>query len=128
MLICSLIQTPVAFFLRKFSTDEEMEKVFRKPWQKRLVKIIGIISRIQLFFCSIIIKEKGNPATSKDAPIVVGAPHSTFFDAWIAVTMGAWHKDRISPVVAAEYVDGNIIGGSLMNVSSPIKVYRQDGE
>ena len=125
-----MIQAPLAFFLRKYSTNEEMEKIFQKPWQKRLVKIIGVISRIQLFFFSIIVTVKGKKVSSKEAPIMICAPHSTFIDAWITEIMGIDYgiPDRITPVVAKELGNNPITGGALMKICHPIKVDRKDWE
>merc|ERR1719397_359160 len=43
-----------------------------------------------MFMCvGFVVKVKGEQASSKDAPILVVAPHSTFFDALAVAVMGA---------------------------------------
>jgi len=60
-----------------------MEKIFQKSWQRNIMAVLSFSSRLQLFFLSIVITEKGYRATPEEAPVVIAAPHSAFLDSWI---------------------------------------------
>ena len=63
---------------------------------------------------------KGDQASSKDAPILVVAPHSTFFDSLPVVLMGA-------PSVVAKAETTSIpFWGAIIKMTQPVLVHRSD--
>ena len=69
-----------------------MKKVLIKPWQKYLVSIIALLGRFQLFILSVLVTEKGTPASTKEAPVLVIAPHSTIVDGFFMLYHGYKNK------------------------------------
>lgn len=51
--------------------------------------VCKLVCRIYFFFGFYSVRVKGNPSTSKEAPIMVVAPHSSMFDALPVAIMGA---------------------------------------
>ena len=76
---------------------------------KRLVR--GIV-RLTFSFCGFpLVTVKGNPSNSKEAPVLVVAPHSAYFDALPVVAMGA------PSVVAKGEIQNNPIFASMIKTS-----------
>ena len=86
ILILSCFNVFLYSLLRVFSTAEEMEKTFKKSWQKNIIAVLSFSSRLQLFLFSIIITEKGRLPPPDEAPIIIAAPHVGWLDAWLSHT------------------------------------------
>lgn len=92
-------------------------------WRRKLVECtVGPLSRCLFFVMGFHVKVKGRRATSKEAPIFVVAPHSTYFDAiaWIVAGMP-------SSVSRAENVSIPLLGRILQAVQ-PVLVSRLDSD
>jgi lysophosphatidylcholine acyltransferase / lyso-PAF acetyltransferase len=56
---------------------------------RKLKTVVGWLFRAMIFFGSAhYVKIKGKRATSKEAPILLGTPHTSFFDALAVIISG----------------------------------------
>lgn len=70
-------------------TREELKLHPLKGWRRKLRTVVGYLFRSMYFVGSANwIKIKGQIASPKEAPILVGAPHSSFFDALSVLISG----------------------------------------
>jgi hypothetical protein len=111
--------------LRAFSTDEEMEKIFQKSWQKIILKLLTFSSRLQLFFFGVVVTFKGRLASPEEAPVIIAVPHTSIVDSW---AIGACSNGRkITFLTTADY--NNIFKvGAYGLACHPIVVNKNDPE
>lgn len=91
-------------------------------WRRALFQIVGVIGRVQLFTLGFLwIKTTGRRASRNEAPILVFAPHSTYFDTL------AWFSSFPMPssVSRMENAQTPLIG-ALLKTQEPVLVSRQD--
>ena len=89
-------------------------------WRLLMRIIICYIIRFMYICLGFIVRVKGEQADSKDAPILVVAPHSTFYDSLPVVLMGA-------PSVVAKAETTSIpFWGAIIQMSQPVLVHRSD--
>jgi len=119
-LICLLLCTFLAFLgLRGLSSKEVDAKPFT-GWRLFLRNVVCYILRFMFFCCGFILRIKGNQASSREAPILVVAPHSTFFDSLAVCVTGG-------PSVVAKAETSSIpFWGSLIRFTQPVLVHRND--
>jgi len=101
-------------------SQEEVDRAPFTGWRLLFRNIVCIILRFMFMCVGFVVKVKGEQASSKDAPILVVAPHSTFFDALAVAVMGA-------PSVVAKAETSNIpFWGDLIRFTQPVLVHRSD--
>ena len=101
-LIGSII-TVIGYF--NVNESELSNKPITSSWTKRIKKILGVLSRTIFRVCGINVTSKGNIASTEEAPILVMAPHASYFD---AVLM--WWSNTPSCVIAADKINIPIYG------------------
>ena len=101
----------------------DQTEVDRAPftgWRLLFRNIVCIILRFMFMCVGFVVRVKGQQASSKDAPILVVAPHSTFFDALAVAVMWA-------PSVVAKAETSTIpFWGDLIRFTQPVLVHRSD--
>ncbi|XP_032826988.2 lysophosphatidylcholine acyltransferase 1-like [Petromyzon marinus] len=114
-----LLAWPFAFMASLWRTKANADQPF--PWWLKLLDIPLISIMRGLWFVGGFhwVKVKGRPASTKEAPIVAVAPHSSYFDA-IPVTMG------MSSIVAKSESQEVPIWGTLIKYVQPVFVSRDD--
>jgi len=99
---------------------EDIDKAAFTGWRKFTRDCICYILRFMYICCGFIVRIEGEQASSKDAPILVVAPHSTFFDSLPVVLMGA-------PSVVAKAETTSIpFWGAIIKMTQPVLVHRSD--
>ncbi|CAO1416740.1 unnamed protein product [Diamesa hyperborea] len=90
-------------------------------WRRTLRKMVGLTMRGMYWAGSVhYIRVKGKQATTKEAPILLGAPHTSFFDALGVIITGP-------ASVVAKVESGSIpFYGKLIDCAQPIYVCRED--
>ncbi|XP_065351916.1 lysophosphatidylcholine acyltransferase isoform X1 [Cloeon dipterum] len=90
-------------------------------WRRSLRAVISKLVRLLMVFGSFhTVKVKGRQATQREAPVLILAPHSSFFDALPVVLLG-------SPSIVAKAETANIpFFGKLINYTQPVYVWRDD--
>lgn len=89
-------------------------------WRLLVRKLICFIIRFMYICVGFIVRVKGEQARAGEAPILVVAPHSTFFDSLAVVLMGA-------PSVVAKAETTSIpFWGAIIQMSQPVLVLRTD--
>ncbi|CAO2639042.1 Lysophosphatidylcholine acyltransferase 2B [Lemmus lemmus] len=92
-----------------------------KSWRKHLMKpALQFLFRLTFFFAGFLVKVKGKKATREEAPILVTAPHSTFFDAIAVVVAG------LPSVVSASHNVRIPLAGKCLLSTQPVLVKRED--
>lgn len=118
------ISLVLAQLLTQFSTEREMKNVLTKPWQQHLLNTIVLLGRFQIFISSVVVTIKGQAAPTKEAPILVIAPHSTIVDAAFLFYHGC--QNNIPAPISAKENGNAFIVGRLLRVCNPIFVSRTD--
>ncbi|NXW40274.1 PCAT2 acyltransferase, partial [Nyctiprogne leucopyga] len=92
-----------------------------KGWRRRMIQTtLSRLTRISFFVMGFHVKVKGKIASLLEAPILVAAPHSSFFDAIICALTG-----MPSIVSRAENLSTPIFG-TILSSLQPVSVSRQD--
>lgn len=112
----------LANILTRFSTEKEMQELMQKRWQKFCVHSLALVGKFQLFFCSVVVTQKGIPAPREEAPILVLAPHSTLVDGFFMFCHGI-HSTLPAPVSRVESTHLLVVG-TLLRATNPILVHR----
>ena len=98
----------------------EVDRATFTGWRLLFRNIVCIILRFMFMCVGFVVRVKGQQASSKDAPILVVAPHSTFFDALAVAVMWA-------PSVVAKAETSTIpFWGDLIRFTQPVLVHRSD--
>ncbi|XP_037030614.1 lysophosphatidylcholine acyltransferase isoform X1 [Bradysia coprophila] len=103
-----------------------MEDLQTKPmsgWRRKFQSLTAMSMRAMFVAGSFHnLKLIGKPASPKDAPIVVVAPHSSFFDSIVPISVGA-----VPCCVLAKIETSSLaFFGKLINFTQPIYVSRED--
>ena len=99
---------------------EDLDKTPFTGWRLFIRKAICVILRFMYVCLGFIVRIDGEQAKSSEAPILVVAPHSSFFDSLPVVLMGA-------PSVVAKAETTSIpFWGDIIKMSQPVLVHRSD--
>ncbi|NWX03332.1 PCAT2 acyltransferase, partial [Caloenas nicobarica] len=92
-----------------------------RGWRRRMIQTtLSCLTRTLFFVMGFQVKVKGKTASLLEAPIIVAAPHSSFFDAIISALIG-----MPSVVSRAENLSTPVFGTILSSIQ-PVSVSRQD--
>ena len=100
--------------------SELSNRPITSSWTKRIKKILGVLSRTIFRVCGINVTTKGNIASTEEAPILVMAPHTSYFDAFLM-----WWSNTPSCVIAADKIKIPIYGKT-WKLFQHITVQRRD--
>ncbi|KAE8607948.1 hypothetical protein XENTR_v10011338 [Xenopus tropicalis] len=90
-------------------------------WRRKVTQtLIGSLGRLLFFSMGFHVRVEGKPATPSDAPILLVAPHSSFFDAIAVIVSG-----MPSSVSRAENISVPIFG-RILRALQPVLVSRVD--
>ena len=101
--------------------SNNINEPFTSYWMKSTQKIVIFLWRTALRICGLSATIKGEQVPVIEAPIMIFAPHSTFFDLIIGFGWG----NTFSVVIAEEYAKVPIIG-SVFQLFQPIYVKRDN--
>ncbi|XP_011301245.1 1-acylglycerophosphocholine O-acyltransferase 1 isoform X1 [Fopius arisanus] len=102
-------------------SEEDLRRAPLTGWRRDMRVLVCWVMRA-MFVCGGFhhLKVKGQKATTKDAPVLALAPHSSFFDALPVVYLGG-------PSIVAKAETGRIpFFGKLINYTQPVYVWRDD--
>ncbi|XP_034934173.1 lysophosphatidylcholine acyltransferase isoform X2 [Chelonus insularis] len=102
-------------------SDEDLRRTPLTGWRRDMRVVVCWVMRA-MFICGGFhqLKVKGQKATTKDAPVLALAPHSSFFDALPVIYLGG-------PSIVAKAETGKIpFFGKLINYTQPVYVWRDD--
>ena len=118
--VCILTAGCLAMIGQAGLKHEDINKAPFTGWRLLIRNMICVILRIMYICLGFIVRIKGEQASSKDAPILVVAPHSSFFDSLPVVLMGA-------PSVVAKAETTSIpFWGAIIKMTQPVLVHRSD--
>ena len=101
-------------------SQEEVDRAPFTGWRLMFRNMVCVILRFMFMCVGFVVRVKGEQVSPKDAPILVVAPHSTFFDALAVAVMGA-------PSVVAKAETSTIpFWGDLIRFTQPVLVHRSD--
>ena len=101
--------------------SNNINEPFTSYWMKSTQKIVIFLWRTALRICGLSATIKGEQVPVIEAPIIIFAPHSTFFD----LIIGFGWANTFSVVIAEEYAKVPIIG-SVFQLFQPIYVKRDN--
>ena len=113
------IISKIALFI--YCRSNNIKEPFTSYWMKSTHKFVILLWRIALQICGFSITIKGEQVSAIEAPTLIAAPHSTFFDFFIGFGCG----NPNSVVIAEEYTNVPIIG-SVFQLFQPIYVKRDN--
>ncbi|XP_063294744.1 lysophosphatidylcholine acyltransferase 2 isoform X2 [Pelobates fuscus] len=134
MVFCGLLLLPVriiffivvlilAWLVALFTTccsEEKIEQPFT-GWRRNVSKcLIGFFGRLLYFCMGFHVRIQGNPARAMQAPILVVAPHSSFFDGVAVIA------SRMPSTVSREENVTVPIFGRILRALQPVLVSRVD--
>ncbi|XP_057332308.1 lysophosphatidylcholine acyltransferase isoform X1 [Microplitis mediator] len=102
-------------------SEDDLRRAPLTGWRRDMRVLVCWVMRA-MFVCGGFhhLKVKGQKATTKDAPVLALAPHSSFFDALPVVYLGG-------PSIVAKAETGRIpFFGKLINYTQPVYVWRDD--
>nr|UCC42470.1 lysophosphatidylcholine acyltransferase 1 [Sinohyriopsis cumingii] len=112
---------PLAFISTAFQSQEDRDKPIT-GWRKYFELPFIYIGRAIVFVIGFHnVKVKGEPKPSSEAPIICGAPHSSFFD-----TLAIFYCSGLPSAVSKKENSSVFILGSLMSYAQPVWVKRED--
>jgi len=115
IVICMWLTSMIALF----GLTAEEKAVPLRGWRKNLQKLVMYEGRVMCFIIGFMVQIKGR--CSSDAPIIVIAPHTTFFDGQVMFWLTSF------PTVLSRAQDKNApIIGKIEAVFQPIYVTRED--
>lgn len=103
-----------------YRTPEEKKKPL-EGWRKSLLTPVIMLGRAVCNCTSFRIKVKGQPSTAEEAPILIVAPHSSFFDGLVL-----FYCSTLPSVVSRLENSSIFIMGSLIEYTQPVLVKRED--
>ena len=104
-------------------TDDELTTRPLTSWRATIKEVARAFGRISLRFCGFHrVSVRGTRASSEEAPILVVAPHSTFFDAFAAF----WGGGEMPYVVSREENKNLPLIGKCIKCAQAICVSRED--
>ncbi|XP_059143736.1 lysophosphatidylcholine acyltransferase 2-like [Physella acuta] len=120
VIILLLLAWPVAALAVAFRSEEDKLKPIT-GWRLLLRPVVLFLCRGVFFVGGLYwVKTKGKQVSSKDAPILLLAPHSSFLDALPTVVLG------LTSVVAKASTEDILLFGTLTEFSQPVLVKRED--
>ncbi|KAL3859040.1 hypothetical protein ACJMK2_009278 [Sinanodonta woodiana] len=112
---------PLAFISTAFQSEEDWNKPIT-GWRKCFERPFIYVGRAIVFVIGFHnVKVKGEPKPSTEAPIICGAPHSSFFD-----TLAIFFCSGLPSAVSKKENSSMFILGSLMSYAQPVWVKRED--
>ena len=121
--ITVLLSWAVSSFALLGITDEELTLCPLKSWRAIIKDMARALGRISLRFCGFhSISVKGRRVSCGEAPILVVAPHSTFFDAFAAF----WGGGEMPYVVSREENKHLPFVGKCIKCAQAVCVSRED--
>ncbi|XP_036609119.1 lysophosphatidylcholine acyltransferase 2-like [Trichosurus vulpecula] len=119
LLLLVLVSWPLVILATAFYPAKLTQPV--KSWRRRLTSpLLQVLGRIFFFLMGFLVKVKGVPASAREAPIFVAAPHSTFFDGI------AWVITGLPSIVSREETANFPFIGRLLLAGQPVLVSRTD--
>lgn len=102
-------------------SEQELRQRPITGWRRDTKALVCWVMRLLFLFGGFNwVTVRGKQASAKDAPVLVVAPHSTYFDALPVVLMGG-------PSVVAKGETGHLpFFGKLINYTQPVYVWRED--
>ncbi|KAH9509533.1 Lysophosphatidylcholine acyltransferase 2 [Bulinus truncatus] len=120
VILLLLLAWPFAALAVAFRSEEDKMKPMT-GWRLLLRPIVLILCRGVFFAGGLYwVKTKGKQASSKEAPLLLLAPHSSFLDALPTVCLG------LTSVVAKSSTQDIMLFGTLTEFSQPVLVKRED--
>ena len=117
-LLMAAIVASIALF--DLSEKEKTEKPIAPNWRKLAQKTASFLGRTSIRFCGFSVTVIGEMASAEEAPILVAAPHSGFFDAIVLF----WAK---TPYLVSRQENRKIpLIGKCIELSQSINVKRED--
>ena len=106
--------------LHNLGEREKSGKPIAPYWRKLAQKAAALLGRASVRFCGFSVTVKGEIASAEEAPILVAAPHSGFFDAFALF----WSK---TPYLVSREENRNLpVLGKCIELSQSINVKRED--
>ncbi|XP_051855964.1 lysophosphatidylcholine acyltransferase 2-like [Antechinus flavipes] len=119
LLLLVILSWPLVFAATAFHPLKRAHPLPR--WRRRLTHpLLQILGRIFFFFFGFIVKVRGTAANSREAPILVVAPHSSFFDGLVWIFAG------LPSIVSREENARFPFVGRLLLAGQPVLVSRGD--
>jgi len=112
----------LAQLILRFGHKENGE-IQTAEWQKRAIRWIALLGRIQLLILAVKVSEKGTRANPDEAPVLVVAPHSTIIDGFFLLHHAQKGLGLPSPISRKENESAPFVG-KLLKVTNPILVRR----
>jgi lysophosphatidylcholine acyltransferase/lyso-PAF acetyltransferase len=133
MLLFAIIMhiiSSTALILTSNVVDDKKEDATRVPGfgSRMAIRLITLLGRLCFRIIGFRVMIKGNIATQKQAPILVFAPHSTFFDFLISFWCCTFTYPFVSPPYAVSAIENTDIPfmGNLLKLIGSINVCRED--
>ena len=121
--ITVLLSWAVSSIALRGITDEELTSCPLNSWRATIKEVARAFGRISLRFCGFHrVSVKGRRVTCGEAPILVVAPHSTFFDAFAAF----WGGGEMPYVVSREENKHLPLIGKCIKCAQAVCVSRED--
>ena len=106
--------------LYDLNESEKTEKPISPQWRKQAQRAAAFLGRASIRFCGFSVTVVGEMASAEEAPILVAAPHSGFFDAFVLF----WAK---TPYLVSREENRKLpILGKCIELSQSINVKRED--
>ena len=85
LILITFLITELVVSIALWNLSEEMktEKPIAQYWRKVAQQIVACLGRTGFRCCGLSVTVKGKMASAKEAPILVAAPHSGFFDTFV---------------------------------------------
>ncbi|XP_045191515.2 lysophosphatidylcholine acyltransferase 2-like isoform X1 [Mercenaria mercenaria] len=119
--VCLLLAWPLAALAVAFRNEKEQKEPL-SGWRKTIGTPCLYLGRIMTFCIGFQnVKIKGEPAASRDAPVLCGAPHSSFFD-----VLTAFYSSEVPSFVSKAENSGMFLISALLKFTQPVLVKRED--
>ncbi|XP_044530773.1 lysophosphatidylcholine acyltransferase 2-like [Gracilinanus agilis] len=119
LLLIVIIAWPLTVAVTAFYPKKQSQPL--PKWRRRLTKILVLVLCRSLFFIlGFLVKVKGERASSLEAPILVAAPHSSFFDGI------AWVFTGLPSIVSRQETARVPLVGRIVLIGQPVLVSRSD--
>jgi len=122
LILITLLIADLVASVALYNLSEEMtsKKPIAPNWRKIAQKIAAFLGRTSVRFCGFNVTVKGKMASAEEAPILVAAPHSGFFDALVLF----WSK---TPYLVSREENRKLpVLGKCIELSQSINVKRED--
>ena len=122
LILITLLIADLVASVALWNLSEEMktEKPIAPYWRKVAQQIAAFLGRTSVRCCGFSVTVKGKMASAEEAPILVAAPHSGFFDAFVLF----WSK---TPYLVSREENRKLpVLGKCIELSQSINVKRED--